>query len=143
MNPGIVLISFTTTSPLAAHEEVDPGHSLALGGDERVDGELAASVLRPLGDARRNDELHAAVVVLRRVVVPVGVRDDLADDRRDRVAVTENAALDLDPVDALLDQHLVVVSARELDCGFQLVRSLRTLEIPTDDPRRAGFTNTG
>ena len=49
------------------------------------------------------------------------MRDDLADDGRDRVAVAEHAALDLDAVDALLDQDLVVVPARELDGGAELV----------------------
>ena len=49
------------------------------------------------------------------------MRDDLADDRRDGIAVAENAALDLDTLDALLDQHLVVVAARELDRRGQLV----------------------
>ena len=49
------------------------------------------------------------------------MRDDLADDGRDRVAVAEHSALDLDAVDALLDQDLVVVPARELDRGAELV----------------------
>ena len=105
-----------------AHEEVDARHPLALGGDERLDRELADARVRLGRDARRDDEVHAALVVLRRVVVPVGVRDDLADDRGDRVAVAEDAALDLDSVDALLDQHLVVVAARELDGGGELAR---------------------
>ena len=49
------------------------------------------------------------------------MRDDLAHDGGDRVAVSEDAALDLDAVDALLDQHLLVVPARELDCRTELV----------------------
>ena len=47
--------------------------------------------------------------------------DDLPDDRRDRVAVAENPALDLDAVDAFLDQHLVVVATRQLDRSDELL----------------------
>ena len=70
------------------------------------------------------------------------MRDDLADDGRDRVAVAEHPALDLDAVDELLDQHLVVVPARERDRGASSL-VVRTFEMPTEEPRRAGFTNTG
>ena len=106
---------------VGAHEEVDAGHPLALGGHERVDGESAHVCVRLRGDASRDDEIHPALVVLRRIVVPVRVRDDLADDGRDRVAVAQNSTLDLDAVDALLDQDLVVVPARELDGGTELL----------------------
>ena len=119
MKPGIVLSSFTTTSPSGADEEVDARHALALA--SRRTTSTASSRTRSSAsarDARGDDELHPALVVLRRVVVPVArQRDDLADDRGDRVAVAEHAALDLDAVDALLDQHLVVVAARQLDGG--------------------------
>ena len=75
---------------------------------------------------RRDDQVHPALVVLGRVVVPVGpveaVRIDLARQRRDRVAVAEHAALDLDAGDELLDQHLLVVLERELDRVVQLLR---------------------
>jgi hypothetical protein len=43
------------------------------------------------------------------------MRDDLADDGGDGVAVAEHAAFDLDARHAFFDQHLVVVSTRELD----------------------------
>ena len=45
--------------------------------------------------------------------------DDLADDRCDGLAVAEHAALDLHTVDALLDEHLVVVPAGQRDSAGQ------------------------
>ena len=64
-----------------------------------------------VGEVGRDDEIHAALVVLRGVVVPlVSERDDLARDGRDRVAVAEHADFDLDPVEELLHEHLVVVA---------------------------------
>ena len=43
------------------------------------------------------------------------MRDDLAGQRRDRLQVAEHAALDLDPRDELLDEHLLVVPEPELN----------------------------
>jgi hypothetical protein len=62
--------------------------------------------------------------------------------RGDRVAVPEHADLDLDPVDELLDEHLLVVGEGERDRGLELAASW-ALEIPIDEPSRAGLTNTG
>ena len=56
--------------------------------------------------------------------------------------VAEHAALDLRAVDELLDQHLVVVPARQLDRGGELDSSC-ALEMPTEEPSRAGLTKTG
>ena len=47
--------------------------------------------------------------------------DDLADDRRDRLAVPEHPALDLDAVLELLHEHLLVVAEGKLDRGLELV----------------------
>ena len=80
-----------------AHEEVDSRHPLALGGDERVDGDLLDACGGIGGNPGRDDQLHPTVVVLRRVVVPLGFGDDLADDRHGRLAVAEDAALDFRP----------------------------------------------
>jgi hypothetical protein len=48
------------------------------------------------------------------------VRDDLADDGRDRRAVAEDPALDLCARYELFDEHLVVVLPRELDGRAEL-----------------------
>ena len=50
------------------------------------------------------------------------MRDDLADDRRERgrADVAEDAALDLGAGDELLHEHLLVVPAGERDGGFEL-----------------------
>ncbi len=63
------------------------------------------------------------------------MRDDLADDRRERsrTDVAEHAALDLGAGDELLDEHLLVVSARERDGG----RELRLVVRLRDPDRRA------
>ena len=62
------------------------------------------------------------VVVLGRVVVPLAVRDDLADDggERRRPEVAEHAALDLGSGDELLDEHLLVVPASKRHRRLQL-----------------------
>src|SRR5439155_3002572 len=95
-------------------------HALALGSDEALDREALDALDLRLWEARRHDQVHAALVVLGRVVVPVWriepVRDDLARKRRDRAAVrAEDAALDLDARDELFHEHLLVVAKRELD----------------------------
>ena len=79
------------------------------------------SLRRLVGQARGDDQVHAAVGVLRVEVVPVGVRDDLADDRGDRLAVAEDTDLDLDARLELLDEHLVVVPAGERDGRVELL----------------------
>ena len=108
-----------------AHEEVDSREALALGRDERLDGAPLEQLDRLLRKARRrDDELHPAVVVFRRVVVPLVLeRVDLAGQRRDRRrhAVAEHAYLDLRARDELLDEHLLVVPESELDRRLQLV----------------------
>jgi hypothetical protein len=106
-----------------AHEEVRPSHPLARSRDERLERELARPLdlcLRQAG--RGDDELRAALVVFRGVVVPVGVqRDDSTGERRDGIwQVAEDADLDLHARDELLDHHLLVVPARELDGRLQL-----------------------
>ena len=51
------------------------------------------------------------------------MRDDLAGKRGERLVVPEHAALDLDAVDELLDEHLLVVLESELDrCGQLFLR---------------------
>ena len=49
------------------------------------------------------------------------MRDDLAGQRRERLLVAEHAALDLDAVHELLDEHLLVVDERELDRRRELL----------------------
>ena len=73
-------------------------------------------------DPGRDDDVRAALVVLGRVVVPLGVRDDLADDGRERRGpdVAEHAALDLGAGDELLHEHLLVVAPGERDGGLEL-----------------------
>ena len=146
MNPGIVFSSFIDDLPVRlADEEVRAGHPLARRRDEAGDRELAGPLDLRLGEAgRRDDELGAALVVLRRRVVPVGVvRDDLAGERRLRARqVAEHAHLDLHPRHELLDHHLLVVAPGDCDRLLEL-GLVATFEIPTDEPMFAGFTNTG
>ena len=99
-----------------------PSHSV---GDERPHRELLDALDRLLVEPRRDDEVHPALVVLRRVVVPVGPLKPCETISPGSEAigslVAEHAALDLDAVDELLDEHLLVVLERELDRGAQLV----------------------
>src|SRR5436853_5747405 len=95
---GVQLVDDDLT--VLANEEVDPRHALALSGDERVDRALLHKLDRLLRQLRRDDEIHAALVVLGRVVVPVVLeRVDATRQRRDRwrLPVAEHAALDLHP----------------------------------------------
>ena len=143
MKPGIVLSSLTTTSPSGRTKKSTraiPSQSVAT---NDCDGELLHALERLGRQPRGHDQIHPAVGVLRVEVVPVGVRDDLADDRRDRIAVAEHADLDLDSRLELLDEHLVVVAPGERHRLLELLVGLRAFEIPTDEPSRAGFTNTG
>src|SRR4026207_1184134 len=91
-------------NPATPRAAAGTGHALALGSAERRHRELLHPLDRLLRHPRRDHELHAALVVLRRVVVPVGVGHDLTRNRRDRLLVSEHAALDLDPGDELLDE---------------------------------------
>ena len=108
---------------VGAHEEVDPRHALAVRRDERLDRELLHALQRLGRQPGGHDQLHPAVRVLRVEVVPVGVGDDLADHRRDRVAVAEHADLDLHAGLELLHEDLVVVAAGERNRGLELLRS--------------------
>src|SRR5215210_1313695 len=112
-----------------AHEEVDARHPLAVRRHVRAQSEVADALDRVRRQARRHDQVHPALVVLGRVVVPVRpaepVGDDLARQRRDRIAVPEHAALDLDPVDELLDQDLLVVLEGERDRFLELLGRAR------------------
>ena len=86
----------------------------------RGDGALAFAHLgrNVCGD----DESRAARSVLGFVVVPLGLKRDLADDRHcQRRRQTEHAALDLLADQQLLDQHLVVVGERQVECAVELV----------------------
>jgi serine/threonine-protein kinase len=111
---------------VGADEEVDPRHAFALAGDERLHGQLLDALDRLLLEPRRDDQVHPSLGVLGRVVVPVGaleaVRDDLTGQRRLRLLVAEHAALDLDAVDELLDEHLLVVLERDRDRDGELPR---------------------
>ena len=78
-----------------------PSHSVATNDSTAIARTRSAVSAR---DPRRDDQAHAALVVLRGVVVPLRVGDDLADLGGDRIAVPEHAALDLDPVEELLDR---------------------------------------
>ena len=54
-------------------EHVDPRHALAFGGDERARRRAPARARLRVRDSRRHDQLHLALVVLGRVVVPLVV----------------------------------------------------------------------
>ena len=59
-----------------------------------------------------------------------------------RLAVAEHADFDLDPVEELLHEHLVVVAECQRTASASSPSSW-AFEIPTDEPSRAGLTNTG
>ena len=124
--------------PVRRDEEVDAGHALALGCDEGVDREGLHALGDVVRDPGRDDDVRAVGVVLRGVVVPLGVRDDLADDggERRRVDVAEHAALDFGALQQLLDEHLLVVAPRERDRGLEL-RLVVRLRDPDRDCRAA------
>ena len=93
-----------------------PSQSVATNACDRELAGLARAAPRRAG--RRDDELHAALVVLRRVVVPVGeMGHDLADDGSDglRFPRTPSTSTSISVADELLDEHLVVVAAGKLD----------------------------
>jgi hypothetical protein len=68
--------------------------------------------------------------------------DDLADHAGLGGVVAEDPALQLAGGDALLDQGLGVVGEGGGQAGGQLVGVL-TLEMPIEEPSRAGLVNTG
>ena len=113
VKPGIVLISFSTIVPSGSRKKsmrAMPARSQA----SKAAIDVRWMPARLLGrQARGDDDVRAALDVLRLEVVPLVVRHDLADRRRDRRLVAEHAALHLAAVDEPLDEHLVVVPERQ------------------------------
>ena len=107
--------------PVRADEEVHAGHAFAVGGDERRDGDVPNPTEHILWQPCGNDQLHAAVRVLRVEVVPVRVGDDLSDRRGNGTTIPQDADLHLDAGLELLDQDLFVVAPRERDGRLELV----------------------
>jgi hypothetical protein len=123
VKPGIVLSSLRTTSPSNSRTKKStrarPSHSLAT-----KDSTARRCSSSTVSCGRRDEELHPALVVLRREVVPLVLeRVDLAGQRGDRRwdAVAEDAHLHLRPRDELLHQHLLVVPEGKLDGRRELV----------------------
>ena len=86
----------------------------------------------------------AVVEVLRFVIVELPRRDDLAGHRRLRIVVAEDAALDLARIrHGGLDDDLSVEAAGQRPSLRGARRRSFAFEMPTLDPRFAGFTNIG
>ena len=113
---------------------------------ERLDRHLSDALAHPVRHPRRHDQLHPAGRVLGLVVVPArlaGGQHDLARLGGDRIAVADHRALDLEPAGGRLDDRQRVVLERGLQRRRQLGSDAATRTIPTEEPSRAGLTNTG
>src|SRR5580765_1243341 len=129
---GVQLVDDDLIAP--DDEAVDASHPLALRHAKRLDRDPLHLFDHGVREVRRDDEVHAALLVLRRVVVPlVSERDDLARDGRDRLAVAEHADFDLDPVEEVLHEHLVVVA----ECQQHRIGELALVVSLRDPDRRA------
>ena len=145
VKPGIVLSSLTSTRSPSTKKSTraSPAQSGRL---ERRDRELLDSLAGGIGHPGWDDQLHPAGRVLGLVVVPAGLaggEHDLARLGRDRIFVAEHRALDLEPDGRRLDDCKRVVLERQRQRLGELRRRSATRTIPTDDPSRAGLTNTG
>ena len=145
VKPGIVLSSLTMTSPSSRTKKstrASPSQSPATNAST---ARCCTSSIVSCGQLGRDHELHAAVVVLRLVVVPLVLeRVDAAGQRRDRGrhAVAEHAALDLDPRTNSSTSTFSSWRRASATAGASSDSSC-TFEIPTDEPSRAGLTKTG
>ncbi len=127
-----------------ADEEVDARHPLALGRDEGVDRELLHAARRLVGNPRRHDDVGAALVVLGGVVVPLRVRDDLADDGGERRRPTLPSTPHSTSVPATNSSTSTFSSClRASATASTSSASSCAFVMPTDEPRRAGLTKTG
>ena len=116
-----MLSSLTTTRSPVDDEAVDARHPFALGDAERLHCRALHVFQDVLRQLRRDQQLHAAFVVLRLEVVPlVPERDDLARDRGYRLAVAENADLDFDAVENSSTSTLSSWRKRERDRVVEL-----------------------
>ena len=108
-----------------ADEEVRARHALARRRDERSEGELARSLALRVATARavgrRARSRPRRTSTSSRTSRRCSRRPGPAT-RRDGIGqVAEHTDLDLHPGDELLDHHLLVVAAGELDGGLELV----------------------
>ena len=106
---------------LVVDEEVAAPEARASAEGEDLQRELAHPLRGRLADPRRDAKLHPPRLVLRLVVVPVGVGEDLTGHGGDRLGVAENGALDLRAGARRLDDHLRVVAAGELHRRSEVV----------------------
>ena len=146
VNPGIVFSSFTSTRRLALgvlDEEVTPRHARAAHLQEHLHGERAHALAHLLGQPGGHHQVHPARLVLRLVVVPLGIDHDLARQRRLGLEVAQHRALDLHAVRPSPPRSPAGRARRPPPARPPARPREDTFEMPTDDPSRAGFTNTG
>ena len=96
------------------------------------------------GQIGGNHRLRSLVQILRFVVVELARRDDLAGHRGLRIVVAEHRAFDLARVRApRLRPRPCDRTASAISIAGTSSAGVFTFEMPTLDPRLAGFTNTG
>ena len=135
--PGMVLISFMSSRPVAARGRSRRAPSPRVDGAERGRGEVGtcrdARARRPGSRARARRRRTC------RVVVELVRGHDLADDRGLRLVVAEHPALELAPS---MPRSTTTFRSRRPRSARAAASAAARLHLPhpTDEPRFAGFT---
>ena len=124
-------------------QEIDARHALAVDGLVAFDRQaphLGRLLRREVG---RQHGLRPVEQVLVFVIVELARGQDLAGHRGNRRFVAEHRALELAAGDAALDDDLAVVAGGAARAAASSSARSCAFEMPTDEPRFAGFTNNG
>ena len=148
VKPGSVLISLMVQLAVGAQEEIYAGEPLATERAERLDRKLAHFVADRLRQVRGHPDLGAVLVEILGLIgveaVPIARRDLAGQRSKERTAlVLENAALDLATA-AMYSSTRILRSCRNASAiAWTNSSAVPALLMPTDEPSRAGLTNSG
>ena len=143
--PGSVLSSLTSTRPPSSTKKstrASPAQPTRRNVCDRQPAHLGRGSLR---DRRGHAQLDAAVGVLGLVVVPLGALEQyhLARHRRLGLVEPHHGALDLGAGAERLARSRARRARTRPRAPRASSEASRTLAIPTDEPSRAGLTNSG